>query len=122
MSEQCIFCKIVDRKIPAIIVYQDDDCVVFHDINPAAPVHLLMVPSKHVVSMQDILPEDALWLGRMLAKVPQIAIENGCNPGPAGGFRLTTNSGFEGGQEVPHLHFHILGGKRPWMGQKVTAA
>jgi histidine triad (HIT) family protein len=122
MRGQCIFCKIVEGSIPAKIVYQDEDCVVFHDINPAAPVHLLMVPLKHVVSMQDILPEDALWLGRMLAKVPQLAIQNGCNPGPAGGFRLTTNAGIEGGQEVPHLHFHILGGKRPWMGQKVIAA
>lgn len=71
MSGQCIFCKIVEGSIPAKIVYQDEDCVVFHDINPAAPVHLLMVPRKHVVSMQDILPEDASWLGRMLAKVPE---------------------------------------------------
>lgn len=116
MSENCLFCKIVKGEIPAKIVYTDDDCVVFHDIQPAAPVHLLMVPRHHVVSMQDVKPEDAGWLGRMLTRVEHIALANGCNPGPEGGFRLTTNSGLEGGQEIKHLHFHILGGRRPWQG------
>jgi len=116
MSENCLFCKIVKGEIPAKIVYTDDDCVVFHDIHPAAPVHLLMVPRHHVVSMQDVKPDDAGWLGRMLTKVDRIALENGCNPGLEGGFRLTTNAGLEGGQEINHLHFHILGGKRPWQG------
>ena len=116
MSQHCLFCKIVRGEIPAKIVYADDDCLVFHDIQPAAPVHLLMIPRHHVVSMQEIKPEDAGWLGRMLTRVAPIALENGCNPGPEGGFRLTTNSGLEGGQEVKHLHFHILGGKRPWKG------
>ena len=80
MSEQCVFCKIVRGELPAKIVHEDEDCLVFHDINPAAPVHLLMVPKRHIVSMQEINPEDAVWLGRMLSKVPQIALDNGCNP------------------------------------------
>lgn len=122
MSEHCIFCKIVRGELPAKVVYEDEDCMVFHDINPAAPVHLLMIPKKHIVSMQEINPEDAVWLGRMLSKVPKIALDNGCNPGPSGGFRLMTNSGVEGGQEVLHLHFHIYGGSRPWKGPAPTVA
>lgn len=122
MSEHCLFCKIVRGELPAKIVYEDDDCMVFHDINPAAPVHLLMIPKRHIVSMQEINPEDAVWLGRMLSKVPQIALDNGCNPGPSGGFRLMANSGVEGGQEVLHLHFHIYGGSRPWKGLAPTVA
>ena len=117
MSDNCIFCKIAQGEIPAKKVYEDDDCVVFHDINPAAPVHLLMIPRRHIQSMQDIRPEDAGWLGRMMGLVPKIALDNGCNPGPKGGFRLLTNAGDEGGQEVPHLHFHIIGGARPWQGR-----
>jgi len=115
--EDCIFCKIVRGEIPVNTVYEDEDCMVFHDISPAAPVHLLMIPRCHIVSMQDITAEDAGWLGRMLSKVPDIALANGCNPGPAGGFRLLANAGIEGGQEVAHLHFHIIGGARPWHGR-----
>jgi histidine triad (HIT) family protein len=122
MSEHCIFCKIVRGELPAKIVHEDEDCLVFHDINPAAPVHLLMVPKRHIVSLQEINSEDAVWLGRMLTKVPQIALDNGCNPGPSGGFRLMANSGVEGGQEVLHLHFHIFGGSRPWKGLAPTVA
>ncbi len=122
MSEHCIFCKIVKGEITAKIVHQDDDCVVFHDINPAAPVHLLVVPKHHVVSLQDVTEKDAGWLGRIMALAPKIALANGCNPGPDGGFRLLANSGAEGGQEVNHLHFHILGGKRPWQGRTAPNA
>ena len=122
MSEHCIFCKIVRGELPAKIVHEDEDCLVFHDINPAAPVHLLMVPKRHIVSLQEINSEDAVWLGRMLTKVPQIALDNGCNPGLSGGFRLMANSGVEGGQEVLHLHFHIFGGSRPWKGLAPTVA
>lgn len=122
MSENCLFCKIVKGEIPARIVHQDEDCVVFHDIHPAAPVHLLVIPRHHVVSMQDITPNDAGWLGRMMGRVSAIALENGCNPGPEGGFRIVANSGKDGGQEVHHLHFHILGGKRPWKGPLATIA
>ena len=122
MSENCLFCKIASGAIPAKLVYQDDDCVVFHDIHPAAPVHLLMVPRHHIASMQQVEAGDAAWLGRMMALVPQIALANGCTPGPEGGFRLLANSGKEGGQEVNHLHFHIIGGKRPWQGHTAPNA
>lgn len=114
MSENCIFCQIVEDKIPSTKVYEDDDFVVFKDINPAAPVHLLVIPRHHIVSMQDVTAEDAEWLGKMMALAPKIAAENGCRPGPEGGFRLVINSGDDGGQEIHHLHLHILGGQRPW--------
>lgn len=110
----CLFCKIAKGDIPAKIVYQDDDFVVFHDINPAAPVHLLMIPRQHVTSMQTITDADGGWLGRMMTLIPKIATQNGCNPGAEGGFRVLINSGQEGGQEVDHLHVHIMGGARPW--------
>ena len=122
MSENCLFCKIVAGDIPAKKVYEDAEFMAFHDINPAAPVHLLLVPKHHVTSLQDITPEDAGWLGRMMALAPKLAAENGCNPGPDGGFRLVINSGAEGGQEIGHLHCHILGGPRPWQKRAAPAA
>ncbi|AOB28931.1 MULTISPECIES: histidine triad nucleotide-binding protein [Bordetella] len=122
MSDNCIFCKIARGEIPAKKVFEDDEFIAFHDINPAAPVHLLLIPRRHVVSLQDIAEDDAGWLGRMTVLASRLAAGNGCNPGPDGGFRLMANSGAEGGQEVPHLHFHILGGPRPWKGRVAPAA
>lgn len=118
---QCLFCKIVNGEIPSRKVFENDELLVFHDINPAAPVHLLVIPKHHVTSMQDITEADAGWLGRMMSLIPKIAAENGCRPGPDGGFRVVANSGADGGQEVAHLHFHILGGPRPW-DKRVTPA
>jgi len=114
MSENCIFCKIIEGGLPSTKVYEDDEFLAFKDINPAAPVHILVIPKAHVVSMQDIQEDDAQWLGKMMALAPKIAAENGCRPGLEGGFRLVINSGDDGGQEVHHLHLHILGGQRPW--------
>ncbi len=122
MSENCLFCRIVKKEIPADVVFEDHEFVVFKDINPAAPIHLLLVPKHHVVSLQDIGPSDSEWLGRMMALVPKIALENGCAPGQDGGFRLVANSGAHGGQEVGHLHFHIMGGPRPWSGRAAPNA
>lgn len=122
MSQDCIFCKIVRDEIPARKVYEDDDFVAFHDINPAAPVHLLLIPRRHVVSMQDVSDADAQWLGKMMVLASKLAREHGCRPGTEGGFRLVTNSGIEGGQEVFHLHLHILGGERPWAKRAAPAA
>ncbi len=122
MSDNCLFCKIAKGEIPSKKVYEDEDFFAFHDINPAAPVHLLLIPKRHVVSMQDIGPQDTQWLGRMMALAPRLAHDNGCTPGPDGGFRLVVNTGAEGGQEVAHLHFHIIGGPRPWDKRAAPAA
>ena len=122
MSDNCIFCKIAKGEIPAKKIFEDGDFVAFHDINPAAPVHLLLIPRRHIVSMQDITPADAGWLGRMMTLVPRLAAEHGCRPGPEGGFRLAANNGADGAQEVPHLHFHILGGPRPWQKRMAITA
>ena len=118
MSENCLFCKIIEGSIPSAKVFENDEFVAFKDINPVAPVHILLVPRHHVVSLQDVTSADATWLGKMMALVPQIASENGCRPGAEGGFRVLVNSGNDGGQEVDHLHVHIIGGPRPW---KATA-
>jgi len=122
MSENNVFAKIIRGELPANKVYEDDEFLAFHDIDPAAPVHLLLIPKRHIVSLQDVRPEDADWLGRMMALIPKLALENGCRPGPEGGFRVVANSGNDGGQEVPHLHFHILGGERPWKPKSAAMA
>lgn len=122
MSDNCIFCKIASGDIPTTKVHEDDEFVAFHDINPAAPVHLLLVPRRHVQSLADVSADDADWLGRMTVLARKLAFDNGCTPGHDGGFRLVVNTGREGGQEVDHLHFHILGGPRPWNKRAAPAA
>ena len=111
----CLFCKIVAKQIPSRPVYEDDEFYAFHDIHPWAPVHFLIIPKAHIPSMAQITAEHAPMMGRMMALVPQLAAKEGCNPYPQGGFRLVTNTGVEGGQEINHLHFHIMGGPRPWL-------
>lgn len=110
----CIFCKIVEGKIPSRKVYEDDDILAFHDIAPWAPVHFLMIPKAHVPSLAHTGPEHAGLLGRMLALAPKLALQEGCRPYPEGGHRVVINTGAEGGQEVHHLHVHVMGGPRPW--------
>jgi histidine triad (HIT) family protein len=122
VSDNCLFCKIAKGQIPSTKVYEDNDFFAFNDINPAAPVHLLLIPKRHIGSMLDIQADDAPWLGRMMALVPQLAAQNGCRPGPDGGFRVVVNNGVDGGQEVEHLHFHIIGGPRPWDRRAAPAA
>ena len=122
MSDNCIFCKIASGDIPSNKVYEDEEFVAFHDINPVAPVHLLVIPRQHVVSLQDIGADDAGWLGRMTVLASRLAAAHGCRQGPEGGFRLVSNAGADGGQEVPHLHFHIMGGQRPWNGRSAPNA
>ncbi len=111
----CIFCKIVAKQIPSKPVYEDELVYAFHDINPWAPVHFLLIPKAHIPSMAHIGPEHAALMGHMMALVPKLALQEGCNPYPEGGYRLVTNTGVEGGQEVHHLHFHVMGGPRPWL-------
>ena len=111
----CLFCKIVAGDIPCSKVYEDDEMIAFKDIRPAAPVHLLVVPKRHIPSMAQVTADDAPLLGRMVVKAPELAMANGCNPYPEGGFRIVVNTGAEGGQEVHHLHVHVMGGPRPWL-------
>jgi histidine triad (HIT) family protein len=114
-SDNCIFCKIVAGLIPSRKVYEDDEIFAFHDINPWAPVHFLIIPKLHIPSMAQVGAEHAALLGRMLLLAPKLATENGCKPYPEGGFRIVCNTGAEGGQEVHHLHIHVMGGPRPWL-------
>ena len=120
--DNCIFCKIVAKQIPASVVYEDDDVLAFKDINPAAPVHLLVIPKQHVDSLSDCGMDHAAVLGKMLALAPKLAEEHGIgvksdgNGGRGGGYKTLINSGPDGGQEVYHLHLHVYGGKRPWRG------
>jgi histidine triad (HIT) family protein len=111
----CIFCKIVAKQIPSGVVFEDEEIFAFRDIHPWAPVHFLLIPKVHIPSLAQVGPEHAALLGRMMALVPKLALEQGCNPYPEGGYRMLTNTGREGGQEVHHLHFHVMGGPRPWL-------
>ena len=111
----CLFCKIVAGKIPSKVVYQDDEIFVFNDINPWAPVHFLMIPKLHIASMAQLGAEHTALFGRMMVLAPQLALQEGCNPYPAGGYRILINTGAEGRQDVQHLHIHLIGGPRPWL-------
>lgn len=111
----CIFCKIVAGQIPSRKVFEDDEIYAFHDIAPWAPVHILLIPKRHIVSMAHVQPKDEALIGRLLGLAPKLALQEGARPYPEGGFRIVTNTGKEGGQEVHHLHFHVMGGPRPWL-------
>ena len=113
MADDCIFCKISRGEIPSKKIYEDEDVFAFHDINPAAPVHFLIIPKRHIQSLAQTTPEDAPLLGKMLDLARKLALELGCE----NGFRVVINTGRDGGQEVPHLHVHVLGGPRPWKHQ-----
>jgi histidine triad (HIT) family protein len=106
----CIFCKIVAGQIPSRKAYEDDEILVFHDIAPWAPVHLLMVPKEHVATMYEMTPDHAPLLGRMLAMAPDLMRQHGVT----NGFRTLINTGEDGRQEVQHVHIHVMGGPRPW--------
>jgi histidine triad (HIT) family protein len=110
----CIFCKIVAGQIPSRKVFEDEDILAFHDIAPWAPVHFLIIPKLHIASLAHAQPEHERLMGKMTLLAPKLAFEQGCLPYPDGGFRLLTNTGTGGGQEVHHLHFHVMGGPRPW--------
>ena len=111
----CLFCKIIAGQIPSKKVYEDAELFAFHDIHPWAPVHFLMVPKLHIPSMAQLQPEHGALLGRMMVLAPQLAAQEGCRPYPQGGFRVMVNTGDDGGQEVHHLHLHVIGGPRPWL-------
>jgi histidine triad (HIT) family protein len=110
----CIFCKIVAGQIPSKKVYEDEEIFAFHDINPWAPVHFLVIPKEHITSIAHLQERHAALMGHIMTLIPKLAAQEGCNPYPAGGFRVVSNTGDEGGQEVQHLHIHVIGGARPW--------
>lgn len=107
----CIFCKIIAGQIPAKKVYEDEHLLAFHDINPWAPVHILVIPKLHIASMADAGPEHTDLLGRMMAVTPRLMAELGVS----NGYRHVINTGADGRQEVMHLHLHVMGGPRPWL-------
>ena len=104
----CLFCQIVARSIPATIVYEDESALAFEDVRPQAPVHVLVIPKRHVASVQDLGGTDAALLGNLLVCCTKIAERKGISNA---GYRLVTNTGRNAGQTVFHLHFHVLGGR-----------
>ena len=103
----CVFCKIISGEIPTQHVYEDEYVFAFRDIAPKAPVHILVVPKEHIVSAAEITPDNSYHTAKCFEVIAKLAKDEGlCN-----GFRAITNSGTDGGQTVPHLHFHLLGGK-----------
>jgi len=105
---QCIFCRIVERTLPARIIFEDEEIVAFEDAHPQAPIHALIVPRKHLASLKDATAEDAPLLGRMLTVARQLARERGLE---TRGYRTVINTGSGAGQSVFHLHLHLLGGR-----------
>ena len=113
--EDCIFCKIIKKEIPSEIVYEDEGIIAFKDINPAAPIHILVIPKKHISSIIDMKKEDEAIIGRIYSVINKIAEDIGIKEK---GFRVILNCGEDGGQEVKHIHFHLLAGKK--LGQKIV--
>lgn len=109
-DSNCLFCRIASGDIPCKKVYEDEDVLAFHDINPRAPVHFLIIPKKHIQSLAHAQPDDVALLGKMLSLTSALAKQEGCE----NGFRTIINTGRDGGQEVAHLHIHVLGGQHPW--------
>jgi histidine triad (HIT) family protein len=109
-DRNCVFCKIVAGQIPAKKAFEDDELLAFHDINPWAPVHLLVIPKLHIPSMVEAQPEHEALFGRMLLLGARLMKEQGVT----NGFRHVINTGRDGGQEVLHVHVHVIGGPRPW--------
>ena len=112
--QDCIFCKIIKGEIPAAKVYEDEEILAFKDIHPAAPIHILIIPKKHIASLTQIEKEDEAVIGKIYTVINQIAEEQGVLDK---GYRVIVNCGKDGGQEVLHLHFHLLAGRQ--FGEKI---
>ena len=104
----CLFCKIIDREIPASIVYEDDRVLAFNDVNPQGPTHVLIVPKRHIASLNDLAPDDDRIVGEVVRRAAAIAGELGI---AAGGFRSVFNTNRDAGQTVFHIHLHLIGGR-----------
>lgn len=113
--DNCIFCKIANRQIPTQFIFEDDDVMAFHDIRPSAPMHFLIVPKQHLPTLAECTESDAALLGKMMLLAPKLAQQFGCGYEPVegskgrGGFKTLINTGPAGGQEVYHLHMHVMG-------------
>ena len=105
----CIFCQIVAGKVPSVILYQDEEVIAFHDINPQAPTHILIIPKKHIPSLAHLSEAELPLIGHMINIANRLAKEEGI---AESGYRLAISCGEQGGQVVPHLHLHLLGGRR----------
>jgi histidine triad (HIT) family protein len=104
----CLFCKIVNREIPASVVYEDDRLLAFNDTNPQAPTHVLVIPKRHIATLSDLTPADDAIVGEMVRRAAAIAAERGI---AAGGFRTVFNTNAGAGQSVFHIHLHLIGGR-----------
>lgn len=113
--EDCVFCKMIEGQIPCNKVYEDEEILAFHDINPATPIHILVIPKKHITSLAHLSKEDEPIVGKIYGVINKIAQEQGFKQD---GYRVIVNCGKNGGQEVMHLHFHILAGKQ--LGEKIV--
>jgi len=109
MDPDCIFCKIVQGEIPATVVFKDQQVTAFRDLNPQAPLHVLVVPNRHVANTEALVPEDDALVGSLVRGARQVARQAGV---AEGGYRLVFNTGADAGNTVPHLHLHVLGGRR----------
>lgn len=114
--EDCIFCKIINKEVPSTIVYEDEDVIAFKDIHPVTPVHILVIPKKHISSLVELKKEDEAVIGKIYSVINKIAKQEGILDK---GFRVIVNCGEDGGQVVKHIHFHLLGGKK--LGVKISS-
>jgi len=105
---ECIFCKIVGGEIPGEIIHEDEETIAFRDINPQSPIHLLIIPKRHIPSLTDLSESDSSLMGHMVNVTNQLAKREGISES---GYRVVINCGKEGGQLVPHLHIHLMGGR-----------
>ena len=105
---ECIFCMIAKHEIPSQVVYEDEEIVAFKDLNPGAPVHILIIPKRHIPGLMALSEEDTALVGRIVLAANHLAEESAI---AKSGFRIVTNCGEDAGQSVPHLHFHLLGGR-----------
>jgi histidine triad (HIT) family protein len=106
---ECIFCRIVAGELPSDTLYQDDEVMAFRDINPVAPTHVLIIPKRHITSLADLNYDEISLIGRMAGVANKLARQEGV---AEKGYRLVVSSGEDGGQVIPHLHMHLLGGRR----------
>jgi histidine triad (HIT) family protein len=108
MINECIFCQVASGRMASDIVYEDNDVVAFNDINPEAPIHVLVVPRKHVASLNETIPEDGALLGKLITTAVTLAKQRNLD---TDGYRIVINTGLQAGQTVEHIHLHLLGGR-----------